>query len=331
MIIKFFENNKKDLSSFKYFLLYGKNKGLIEETIQKDFKKFLPKNTYKYDENEILNDLDNFRENIFNKSFFDNDKLVIIQRVSDKILKVIEELKEKEVEDVAIILISDQLEKKSKLRAFFEKDKKTICIAFYEDTNQTLSFIVQNFLKKLNINLSQQNINVIVGRAKGDRASLNNELMKLESYAMNKSNINVDDILKLTNLAENYDAAELVENSLAQNQKQTLHILNENNFSNEDCIMIIRIYLNKLKRLLKIISDMKTNNDVNQVIMNYRPPIFWKEKDFVKKQVKIWSYENISELISKTNLLELQLKKNPTISIYLLTNFILEKTLNVNN
>ena len=331
MIIKFFETNKKDLSSYKFFLLYGKNKGLIEEIIQKDLKKFLPQNTYKYDENEILNNLDNFKENIFNKSFFDNDKLVIIQRVSDKILKVIEELKEKEVEDVAIILISDQLEKKSKLRTFFEKDKKTICIAFFEDTNQTLSFIVQNFLKKLNINLSQQNINVIVGRAKGDRASLNNELMKLESYAMNKSNINVDDILKLTNLAENYDAAELVENSLAQNQKQTLHILNENNFSNEDCIMIIRIYLNKLKRLLKIISDMKTNNDVNQVIMHYRPPIFWKEKDFVKKQVKIWNYENISELISKTNLLELQLKKNPTISIYLLTNFILEKTLNVNN
>ncbi len=331
MIVKFFETKKKDLSSYKYFLLYGKNKGLIEETIQKDLKKFLPKNTYKYDENEILNNPDNFKENIFNKSFFENDKLIIIQRASDKILKIIEELKEKEIEDVAIILISDQLEKKSKLRAFFEKDKKTICIAFFEDTNQTLSFIVQNFLKKLNINLSQQNINVIVGRAKGDRASLNNELMKLESYAMNKSNINVDDILKLTNLAENYDAAELVENSLAQNQKQTLHILNENNFSNEDCIMIIRIYLNKLKRLLKILSDIKTNDDVNQAIMNYRPPIFWKEKDFVKKQVKIWKHENISELISKTNLLELQLKKNPTISIYLLTNFILEKTLNINN
>ena len=331
MIIKFFETKKKDLSSYKFFLLYGKNKGLIEETIQKDLKKFLPKNTYKYDENEILNNLDNFRENIFNKSFFDNDKLVIIQRVSDKILKIIEELKEKEVEDVAIILISDQLEKKSKLRTFFEKDKKTICIPFYEDTNQTLSFIVQNFLKKLNINLSQQNINVIVGRAKGDRASLNNELMKLENYAMDKSNINLDDILKLTNLAENYDASELVENSLAQNQKQTLHILNENNFSNEDCIMIIRIYLNKLKRLLKIMSHIKTNDDINQAIMNYRPPIFWKEKDFVKKQVKIWKYENIAELISKTNLLELQLKKNPTISIYLLTNFILEKTLNINN
>ena len=331
MIIKFFETKKKDLSSYKFFLLYGKNKGLIEETIQKDLKKFLPKNTYKYDENEILNNLDNFRENIFNKSFFDNDKLVIIQRVSDKILKIIEELKEKEVEDVAIILISDQLEKKSKLRTFFEKDKKTICIPFYEDTNQTLSFIVQNFLKKLNINLSQQNINVIVGRAKGDRASLNNELMKLENYAMDKSSINLDDILKLTNLAENYDASELVENSLAQNQKQTLHILNENNFSNEDCIMIIRIYLNKLKRLLKIMSHIKTNDDINQAIMNYRPPIFWKEKDFVKKQVKIWKYENIAELISKTNLLELQLKKNPTISIYLLTNFILEKTLNINN
>lgn len=331
MIYKFFEIKKKNLNSFKYFLLYGKNKGLIEETIEKDLKPNLPKNIINYDESEILNNTDFFKENILNKSFFENDKLIIIQRSSDKILRVIDEIIEKNIDDIAIILISETLEKKSKLRNFFEKNKETVCIPFYEDTNQTLGFIVQNFLKKVNINLSQQNINIIIERARGDRNNLNNELLKIENFCKNKSKIDMDDILKLTNLSENYSASELVENSLAQNQKKTLNILNENNFSSEDCILILRIYLNKLKRLLRIFSEIKLTNNIDQAISNYKPPIFWKEKDLVKQQLKKWNYNNIQYLISITNNLELQIKKNPSISIFLLTDFILEKALNANN
>jgi len=327
MIIKFFEIKKKNLSSFKYFLLYGKNKGLIEEVVQKDLKPILSKNIYNYDEGDVLNNTKNFKENILNKSFFEDDKLIIIQRVTDKIFKIIEDLIEIKNEDVTIIFISDALEKKSKLRNFFEKDKRTVCIAFYEDTNQTLSLIVQNFLRKKEVNLSQENINILVERAKGDRINLNNELSKIENFSKNKTKIEVDDIIKLTNLAENYSASELVENSLAQNKRKTLNILNENNFSNEDCILILRIYLNKLKRLLKIQSDLRHVKSIDQVITNFKPPIFWKEKDLVKKQIKIWGDQNLMDLISNTNNLELQIKENPSISILLLTNFIIEKTL----
>ena len=331
MIIKYFEIKKKNLSNFKFFLLYGKNKGLIEETIKNDLSLILPKNNQRYEESEIINKTENFKENIFNKSFFEKDKLIIIQRATDKIFNIINELIEKKLDDVTFILISDLLEKKSKLRSFFEKDKKTVCVAFYEDTNQSLNFVVNKFLKNIKINLSQQNINVIIERSKGDRNNLNNELMKLESFAKNKSNIQINDILKLTNLAENYDISELVENSLAKNQKRIMHILNENNFSNDDCMMIIRIYINKLKRLIKIISDMRVNKNLDDIITNYKPPIFWKEKSLVKKQAEIWDIKKIKELLEKTNSLELQIKKNPSISLYLMTNFILESSENFSN
>ena len=291
----------------------------------------LPKNNQRYEESEIINNTENFKENIFNKSFFEKDKLIIIQRATDKIFNIINELIEKKLDDVTFILISDLLEKKSKLRSFFEKDKKTVCVAFYEDTNQSLNFVVNKFLKNIKINLSQQNINVIIERSKGDRNNLNNELMKLESFAKNKSNIQINDILKLTNLAENYDISELVENSLAKNQKRIMHILNENNFSNDDCMMIIRIYINKLKRLIKIISDMRVNKNLDDIITNYKPPIFWKEKSLVKKQAEIWDIKKIKELLEKTNSLELQIKKNPSISLYLMTNFILESSENFSN
>ena len=331
MIIKYFEIKKKNLSNFKFFLLYGKNKGLIEETIKNDLSLILPKNNQRYEESEIINKTENFKENIFKKSFFEKDKLIIIQRATDKIFNIINELIEKKLDDVTFILISDLLEKKSKLRSFFEKDKKTVCVAFYEDTNQSLNFVVNKFLKNIKINLSQQNINVIIERSKGDRNNLNNELMKLESFAKNKSNIQINDILKLTNLAENYDISELVENSLAKNQKRIMHILNENNFSNDDCMMIIRIYINKLKRLIKIISDMRVNKNLDDIITNYKPPIFWKEKSLVKKQAEIWDIKKIKELLEKTNSLELQIKKNPSISLYLMTNFILESSENFSN
>jgi len=331
MIIKFFEIKKKNLSSFKYFLLYGKNKGLIQEIIQKDLKPILSKNIYNYDEGDVLNNIENFKEDILNKSFFENDKLIIIQRTTDKMIKIIEELVEIKNEDVSIIFISETLDKKSKLRSFFEKDKRTVCVAFYEDTNQTLNFIVQNFLKEKKINLSQENINILVERAKGDRINLNNELSKIENFSKNKNKIEVDDIIKLTNLAENYSASELVENSLARNKRKTLNILNENNFNNEDCILILRIYLTKLKRLLKIKTDQKNIKNIDQIITNFKPPIFWKEKDLVKQQAKIWAEENLNDLIKNTNNLELQIKENPSISILLLTNFIIEKTLKPSN
>ena len=186
MIVKHFELNKNLIENKKFFLLYGNNSGLIKDIIQTNLKPFLYEKVLKYDESEIINNLDGFKEEILNKSFFENEKLVIISRATDKIYKVIEEIIERKIEDLAIILISSILEKKSKLRSFFEKSKSTICIPFYEDNERSMISIIQNFLKEKKILLSNQSINLIVQRCGGDRINLYNELQKIENFSINK-------------------------------------------------------------------------------------------------------------------------------------------------
>jgi len=323
MILKHFEVKKTKLSDKNYFLLYGNNRGLIEETIE-NLKKTINKNIYHYEESEIINNLENFYESILNKTFFDNQKLIIIKRVSDKFYKIIEEIISKNVEDISIILTSDNLDKRSKLRSFFEKNYNTICIPFYEDNVETLAIIANNFIKEKKINLSQQNLNLIIDRARGNRLNLKNELEKIELLAKTQKIIDINHILKLSNLSENYDFSELIDSSLLKNKKKLIKILNENNFASEDCIIILRILLSKLKRLLKIKSLYKTNKNVDGIINQYKPPIFWKEKEIIKQQINIWSYEEIKNLIIETNNIEYLIKKNPQSAVISITNFVLD-------
>mgnify|MGYP004000128013 FL=1 len=327
MIIKSFELKKKNLKDKKFFLLYGNNKGLIEETIQETLKPILATNIFSYEEADILKDVENFKENLINKSFFENEKLIIINRVGDKFFKIIEDIISKNIDDLAIVLIANNLDKKSKLRTFFEKELNTVCVPFYDDNLQTLAFITQKFMRDKNINISQQLINIIVERAKGDRINLKNELQKIESFSKNRKNISIDDVLNITNLSENYDISELVDNCLSKNKNRLIKILNENNFSSEDCILILRIFLSKLKRLTKLHLELSNKKNIDAVISSYKPPIFWKEKEIVKQQVKALNYKEIKDLIIRANEIELLMKKNPQFSINITTDFIISSAI----
>ena len=231
---------------------------------------------------------------------------------------------EKNFDDIKVVMISGILDKKSKLRKIFEKQKNTLCIAFYSDTYQTLSSLTLKFFRDKKINISQQNINLIVDRCQGDRMHLNNELEKISNFLKNKDKIELEDLLKLTNLAENFSASELVDNSLAKNRKKTFNILNENNFSIEDCIIILRTYLIKLKRLLNLKNQQKVNQNIDSVISSHKPIIFWKDKEIIKQQMKSLTDVEIKKLIFRTNEIELLVKKNPQISISILTDFVIE-------
>ena len=123
MIVKTFELKKIDIKRFNFFLLYGENQGLKKELIEDNFKRVLTNNIYNFDENQVIQNPDNLFNEIFNKSLFENEKLIIVSSVTNKITKIIEELVEKKFQDVFLILISDKLEKKSKLRLLFEKKK----------------------------------------------------------------------------------------------------------------------------------------------------------------------------------------------------------------
>ena len=216
----------------------------------------------------------------------------------------------------------DLLNEKSKLRKIFEKKPNTVCIPFYSDNHQTLSKIISSFFYKAKMQISQENINLLINRCSGDRQNLNKELEKIESYIFGKKNIDVNEIIKLTNLAENFNTSELIDNCLSKNHKRTVNILNENNYSSDDSILIIKTLLNRSKRLLELKRKSELNKNLEECISSYKPPIFWKDKDIVKLQVKIWSYERIQKLLNTINDSELLIKKNYENSIKILLNFI---------
>lgn len=331
MIIKSFELNKIDLKKNNFFLFYGENEGLKKEIIESNFKNNYPKKTFYYDESEVLNNKGNFFEEILSKSFFENEKLIIISRSTDKITSIIEEILEKKIDDLVLILNSGSLEKRSKLRLLFEKNKEIICVAFYEDNNQTLSSMANQFFRNNKIQISQQSINLIINRCRGDRQNLKNELNKIESFIKNKKKIEISEILQLTNLAENYSVTELVDNCLAKNKNKTLNILNENNYNLEDCIIVIRTMLAKSKRLLKLFQEIKISNNIDSAISSIKPPIFWKDKQIVKDQINKWSHKNIELLIFRINEIELLIKKNSSISLSVLSDFIIEQASTASN
>ena len=320
MIKKNYEIEKLN-QNFNYFLFYGKNEGLKNETIIKlNHKK---KEVLNYDEKEVLENQSFFIEKILSKSLFEENKIIVIKRATDKIVKLIDELNTRNIEETIIIIIADNLDKKSKLRLLFEKDNRLVCVPFYPDNEQFLSKLAYNFLQDRKISMSPSNINMIINKCGGERETLINELQKIEYFSKNGKKINTEIISKLINLNENHSISELIDNCLAKNKKKIISILNENNFSNDDCVMITRSFLIKAKKLLALSTAFETNKNIELTISSAKPPIFWKEKEITKQQIYKWESKNIKQLIYALGETELQIKKNINNSINLITDFIL--------
>ena len=322
MIVKFYEIDRIKPKNKKLILLYGKNEALKTQAIQQLSNK--DTRLFNYEENEVINQSNEFIESVLNKSLFDNKKIIVIKRATDKIIKILDKIKDKNIEDT-IFICSENLDKKSKLRVIFEKEKNFVCVGFFPDNDQTLLKLAQNFLRQKNINVSTSNINILVSKCSGDRENLLKELTKIELYAKNGKEITSDVISKLSNLMENHSISELIDNCLVKNEKKTIKILNENSFKNEDCILIIRSFINKSKKLLGLSKEFESNKNIDQTISMARPPIFWKEKEITKKQIIMWKPENVKKLIYMLSEIELQIKKKMDNPINLIIDFILNQ------
>ena len=323
MIIKAYEHQKIKENKDNIFLFYGENEGYKNHVIKDVFIANFKGNIERFDENEILNNFESFISSLINKSFFEESKLILVSRVSEKITKLVDEILERKIKDITFILNAGNLEKKSKVRKIFEKEKNLICVPFYKDDNRTLMQIANNFFRNNKIPISQEIVNLIVERSSGDRINLNNELNKISLFIINKEKITINEVIKLTNLAENYSISELADNCLSKNIKKINKIFNENVFSVDDCILIVRTLLSKSKRLLEIKKINSTNKNLEQIISNYKPPIFWKDKEIVKSQALKWSLADTEKLIYKIHNIELTVKKNYYSSLNIVSDFIL--------
>ena len=331
MIIKNYEIGKVNFLKKNFTLVYGLNEGHKKEIIKEITEKIKSDNINKYEEKDVINNPEDFYNSVLSKSFFEKEKIIIIDRSSDKIIPIINEIFLKGIEDVYFILNSSVLDKKSKLRTLFEKEKDFVCIAFYQDSDQILLKLTVDYFKDKKISISHELINQIVKKCQGDRQNLKNELQKIESFVKKGKKINSENISKLINLSENHSVTELVDNCLSKNKIKTINILNESNFNNDDCILIIRVFLNKSKRLLKLIKEFEINKNLDLTIASSKPPIFWKDKEITKQQIREWSLVNIKNLIYNLNNLELKLKKNFNNSIYIITDFLIEQSVSKTN
>ena len=322
MIVKSYEIKNNEISKFKLFLVYGENEGLKKDIINK-IKSNYGFKEIKYEEAQILSNKSEFYNEINNRSLFDEKKTYLIERCSDKISEITFEFIKKDLEDL-IIINCGILEKKSKLRSILEKSDKGVIIPTYKDNSQSLAQIAKKFFEEKKITISYETLNLLASRCNGDRGNLNNELAKISSYLIDKKTISLKEVYALTNLSENYSAFELVDASLSKNFKKTQEILNENNYTQEDSFLVLKVFLMKTKKILALLENLKKQNDIDKVILECRPPIFWKDKPVVKKQLQLWTLKSINELIFNLNNLELRIKKNSTLSLILMKNFIYE-------
>ena len=320
MIIKSYElkKSKPNLANNNFFLLYGENLGL-----KKDIRNFIADGIKQKDdsieflslyENDILNDKKNFYESIYSASLFSNKKIITVYEATDKIINNISEVFDEYPENIFLIIFSDVLEKKSKLRSFFEKNKKTITIACYLDNERDLEIIAQSELRKNNIVLSRETVNLLVEKSNYDRNNLRNEIEKIKSYALNKKKLELHEIKALINFSGDYKSDNLINECLCGNISQYKKIISELYMGAVNHVLLLRILGNKIHRLLKIKEQKTKTNNLDSLINSSKPMIFWKEKPLVKKQLLIWSLDELKKIVNDINNTELLCKKNPQIS-----------------
>ena len=337
MIIKSYElkKNKTKILKNNLFLLYGENFGL-----KKDIRKFIITEIKNEDdkieilslyENEIIDNQENFYSLIYSGSLFSNKKIISIYDASDKMHEKINEVYNKYPKDVFIIIFSGVLEKKSKLRTFFEKNENAFCIPCYLDNERDLETLAQLELKKNNISISMEALNLLVEKSNSDRNNLRNEIEKIKSYSLTKKNIELNEIKSLINFSGDYKSDNLVNECLCGNILQYKKIISELYASTVNQIFLLRILSNKIQRLLKIKEQANKSESIDTLINNSKPTIFWKEKPLVKKQLNIWSLDDLKKMIDDINSTELLCKKNPQISNSIFFNFFSEICKKANN
>jgi len=337
MIIKSNEiqKNKPNFPKYNFFLLYGENLGL-----KKDIRKFIKTSIEQENNNveilflyegEILANEENFHNLIYGGSLFSDKKIITIYEATDKIIKKISEIYDKYPKNVFLIIFSEILEKRSKLRNFFETNKKTICIPCYLDSEKNLEVIARSELKKNNIMLSQEAVNLLIEKSNSDRNNLRNEIEKIHSYSLNKKKIELTDIISLINFSGDYKSDIFINECLSGNIKQYKKIISELYVNTVNQILLFRILSNKIQRLIKIKAKENKSNNVDNLINAMKPTVFWKEKPLLKKQLSIWSLDNLKKVIDEINNIELLCKKNPQISKVIFFNFFTNICKKANN
>ena len=304
------EQNLKSIDNCKIILFYGENQGLKEE-FKKNIKE-ANKNNEKLNllQDEIIKNENLLINEISNKSLFNDKKIIFIDQVNEKILNIIEKMAE-DVSDEKIVIFAGNLDKKSKLRSYFEKSKLCGIVACYQDNEITIKKIITNKLSDYQ-GLSTQVINFIIQNTGLDRSKVNNEIEKIKSCFLEKK-INLEKIDLLLNIKTNDDFNKLKDEALKGNKIKTNKLLADTVFEPENNIYYLNSINQRINKLYEI-EKMKQNNSNTEILLSsLKPPIFWKDKPVLIEQTNKWNKNKIKKALEKTYTVELQIKTGSAI------------------
>lgn len=291
-------------------LFYGENLGLkndLKNKIKNLNKRALIKN---FDQQELLANENNFFSEFLNKSLFEETKVFFINQVNDKILELIKEI-EKKKDNQKIFLFSELLDKRSKIRNYFEKSKTLGVVPCYTDNEVTLKSVIMNKLNGYK-GLSNQNLNMIIENCGHDRSKLNNEIGKIATFFENKI-IDTNKLETLLNLKVNDSFDLLKDKALIGDKAKTNQLISNTILENEKNIFYISVINQRLTKLLEVTEIAKDSN-LDLAINKLRPPIFWKDKEIFNLQARKWNRNKLKKIMDQTYKLELKIKSNSQIS-----------------
>jgi len=328
MILKSYEIEKfkNNVENKNIFLLYGENYG-IKKDIRNIIQTSINKNTPDLEkitlfEEDLIKNIESFYNLIFSGSLFSTKKIITIFNSSDKITNHIKDVIDKFPENIFLILFSEILDKKSKLRNLFEKNNKIICVPCYADNEKSLQLIAMNELTKNQITLTRESLNLIIQKSQGDRNNLRNELEKIKSFSKDNKKVDYENVKSLVNSHSEIRSDDFVNLCLNGDTLELKKILEDSPKEYLNYIFLLKTLSNKIRRLLSIKEQNNENKNLDIIINSLKPPIFWKEKPFVKKQLNLWNLRELKKTIYEINDVEISCKKNPNLSSIIFLNFI---------
>ncbi len=307
------EQNKEFFGKNKSILFYGENVGLKND-LRRNIIDYFKVKVIKRNQEEIIKDQDNFFEGILNGSLFEEKKIFLIDEVNDKFLNIFQKV-EKRLDENKIYLFSNILDKKSKLRNYFEKSKEFNTVACYQDNLISIKKIIQSKLRNF-INLNNENINIIAENCNLDRDKLYNEIGKIKIY-FSDLKIDTEKLKVLLDIKINDNFNLIRDESLNGNKITINKLLSETVFENDKNIFYLNTFNQRLYKLAEILKNKK-DSSIETMVENIKPPIFWKDKPIIVSQLKKWNLKKINNILKKSYDLEIRLKSNSTISHHLL-------------
>ena len=314
------ESNPEKISEHSSILFYGVNEGL-----KKFFKKKIKDSNEKkliinFHQDEIITNNDILINEVSNNSLFGEQKIILIENGTDKIFSVLELIFEK-LENIKIYIFSEPLDKKSKLRNFYEKSKTNLAVACYEDDQISIKKIVLKKLKNFQ-NLSQQNINLILESCGTNRIKLFNELNKIALYFSNNI-IDDEKLEKLLNNNVNDEFNKLRDAVINGDKNMTNRLLSNTTIEDEKNIFYLAVINQRLNKINELSDNFEKDKNLEIALNKLKPPIFWKDKPLFLAQRKNWNKKKLIIALKKTYEVELMFKTNS----YLNKNIILKKLL----